>query len=160
MMSRMRCSGRSNAVPSRPSTTCGPDAPSPSTNRPPDSAERESAVRAAIVAVGEEICKIPDPRVILVVTAARYPSAETASAPHASATQQQSTPSRSDSRTNVDTSSQPAPGFDIWMAVRNVMTDTQGTRPTPQRLPPGHTSGHASAPFPVRDALRGCTPRP
>ena len=50
MYSRVRASGLANDWPYQPSTTCGPDTPSPSTNRPPD---RWSIVSAAMaVAVG------------------------------------------------------------------------------------------------------------
>lgn len=36
MYSRVRASGLRNGMPYQPSTTCGPDTPRPSTNRPPD----------------------------------------------------------------------------------------------------------------------------
>ena len=50
MYSRVRASGFSNVCPYHPSTTWGPDTPSPSTKRPPD---RWSMVRAAMpIAVG------------------------------------------------------------------------------------------------------------
>ena len=50
MCSRVRANGFPNLAPYQPSTTCGPDTPSPRTCRPPD---RWSSVRAAIAhAVG------------------------------------------------------------------------------------------------------------
>jgi hypothetical protein len=50
MYSRVRASGLANGCPYQPSTTCGPETPSPRTKRPP---ERWSMVIAAIaVAAG------------------------------------------------------------------------------------------------------------
>ena len=45
-VSRMRASGRLNETPCRPSITCGPEAPSPSRNRPPDRLDSVIAVWA------------------------------------------------------------------------------------------------------------------
>ena len=42
----MRASGRLNETPCRPSITCGPDAPRPSRNRPPDRLDSVIAVWA------------------------------------------------------------------------------------------------------------------
>ena len=61
MYSRVRASGFANGIPYQPSTTCGPDTPSPRMKRPP---ERWSIVIAAIaVAAGwrADICTIAVP---------------------------------------------------------------------------------------------------
>ncbi len=83
--SRVRASGFGNGIPYQPSTTCGPDTPSPSTKRPP---ERWSRVRAAIaVAVG---CRAESwirsvPRRIRDVRDPHQASGVSASEPHDSA---------------------------------------------------------------------------
>ena len=59
--SRVRASGFANGLPYQPSTTCGPDTPSPRMKRPP---ERWSIVIAAIAAAAgwrADICMIAVP---------------------------------------------------------------------------------------------------
>src|SRR5271157_3407739 len=100
MYSRIRASGFANGWPYQPSTTCGPDTPSPRITRPPD---RWSSVIAAIaVAAGvrAEICTIAVPSLILLVDAPHQASGISASDPYASAVQIESNPSRSASTTN------------------------------------------------------------
>lgn len=48
MYSRVRASGFANGIPYQPSTTCGPDTPSPRMKRPP---ERWSSVIADIAVI-------------------------------------------------------------------------------------------------------------
>ena len=80
MISRVRASGASYGTPWKPSMTCGPDAPSPRMNRPPDSLSRPTAVIAMSVGVREYSGRMLDPICALLVTAARKPMVETASA--------------------------------------------------------------------------------
>ena len=69
---------------------------------------------------GERVptCMTAEPSSIASVRAARYPSGEGASLPHASATQQMSRPSFSASRTNSVISRQFPPEPSIVVAVR------------------------------------------
>ncbi len=110
MYSRVLPSGLPHGCPCQPSTTCGPDVPSPSRKRPP---ERRSSV-AAVIAVfaGERpgICMIAEPSLIRSVCAASQPRTLTASVPHASATQTESKPSRSASCTSGNRSAGFVPG--------------------------------------------------
>ncbi len=53
MVSRVRPSGLSYALPCQPSTTCGPDAPRPMTARPPETASSPAAVWAMRAGVRE-----------------------------------------------------------------------------------------------------------
>jgi hypothetical protein len=81
MYSRVRASGFSNGIPYQPSTTCGPDTPSPITKRPP---ERWSSVMAAIAAaVGwrAESCMIAVPSLIRSVLAPHQASGVSTSEP-------------------------------------------------------------------------------
>ena len=82
-------------MPYQPSTTCGPDTPRPSTNRPPD---RWSIVIAAIaVAAGwrADICVIAVPSRTRSVAAPHHASGVSPSEPYASAVQIESNPRRS-----------------------------------------------------------------
>src|SRR5690348_10896365 len=92
MYSRVRSSGRGYGCPYQPSTTCGPDAPSPRMNRPFD---RWSSVIAAIaIAAGvrAEICAIDVPSLIRDVFAPHQASGVSASDPYASAVHIESNP--------------------------------------------------------------------
>ena len=59
--SRVRASGLSNRTPCQPSETCGPETPSPSRNRPPDSVSRVAAVIAVMAGVRAGIWKTAEP---------------------------------------------------------------------------------------------------
>ena len=69
MYSRIRASGLANGCPYQPSTTCGPDTPSPRISRPPDRWSRVSAAIAVAAGVRAEICTIPVPSLIRSVSA-------------------------------------------------------------------------------------------
>ncbi len=100
MYSRIRARGLANGWPYQPSTTCGPETPSPRISRPP---ERWSSVIAAIaVAAGvrAEICTIAVPSLIRSVCEPHQASGINASEPYASAVQIESNPSRSASCTD------------------------------------------------------------
>ena len=93
--SRVRASGFGYGWPYQPSTTCGPEAPSPRMNRP---FVRWSIVIAAIaIAVGVRAasCAIDVPRWILDVCEPHQASGVSASEPYASAVHAESNPSRS-----------------------------------------------------------------
>jgi hypothetical protein len=101
--SRVRASGFSNGRPYQPSTTCGPDTPTPRMKRPP---ERWSIVIAAIAAAAgwrADICMIAVPSLTLVVFAPHHASGVSTSDPYASAVQIESNPSRSASATASST---------------------------------------------------------
>ena len=51
IVSRVRCTGRSNGTPCQPSITCGPLAPIPRISRPSDTAWTPCAVIASIAGV-------------------------------------------------------------------------------------------------------------
>jgi hypothetical protein len=93
--SRVLASGLPNAWPCQPSTTCGPDTPSPSRNRPPDSPSRVIAVIAVMAGVRAGICMMPVPTWILSVRAAIQAAGATASEPYASAVHTEAYPRRS-----------------------------------------------------------------
>ena len=84
-----------NGTPYQPSLTCGPLSPSPSRKRPSLSTSSDTAAIAVAVARRAGICIRPEPRPIRSVLPASSPSTETASWPHASATQAESSPRRS-----------------------------------------------------------------
>ena len=67
----MRGIGLSYGTPWKPSITCGPDAPRPSTKRPSLTKSRPAAVCAMHDAVRENTLRMPEPIVIVVVLAAR-----------------------------------------------------------------------------------------
>ncbi len=80
----------------------------------------DKVIAAWAMAIGVRVPSwmIPDPSRIRSVRAARYPRADGASDPHASATQQMSSPSCSASRTNSTVSGQLPPDASIVVAVR------------------------------------------
>jgi hypothetical protein len=81
MYSRVRASGLPNGWPYQPSTTCGPDTPSPRMKRPP---ERWSSVIAAIAAaagVRADICMIDVPSRMFLVDAPHQASGVSTSEP-------------------------------------------------------------------------------
>ena len=84
MYSLVRPSGLPYATPCQPSITCGPDGPTPSRNRPPDSAFSVIAVIAAQDGVRACICMIAVPALIFVVRASTQATGDTASVPQAS----------------------------------------------------------------------------
>src|SRR3954451_15190364 len=101
MYSRVLASGFGYGWPYHPSTTCGPDAPRPSTNRPP---LRWSRVNAAIaVAAGgrADIWMMVVASRTREVPEAYQASGATASEPYASAVHTESRPSRSASATSA-----------------------------------------------------------
>lgn len=95
--------------------------------------ERVIAARAIAAGVRVASWMIPEPSSILSVRAARYPSGEGASEPHASATQQMSIPSRSASVTKSTVSRQLPPEASIVVDVRI----TRPALPEPGRPRPG-----------------------
>ena len=85
MYSRVRANGLGKRCPYQPSTTCGPDTPSPRMCRPP---ERWSSVNEAIahaVGVRADSCTTEVPSRIRVVSRPHHASGVNASDPHASA---------------------------------------------------------------------------
>jgi hypothetical protein len=88
--SRVFVSGFPHGSPCQPSTTCGPDVPSPSRKRPPESRSSVAAVIAAFAGVRPGIWRIAEPIFNVVVVAAIQLSTLTASVPHASAAQAES----------------------------------------------------------------------
>ncbi len=74
MYSRIRASGLANGWPYQPSTTCGPDTPSPSTIRPPLRWSSDIAAIAVAAGVRAEICMIAVPRRIRCVAAPTRPA--------------------------------------------------------------------------------------
>ena len=99
MVSRIRVKGRAKGTPWRPSTTWGPEAPRPSMNRSSVTRCRVRATIAVLAADRAPTWKIPEPKIMRSVCWDRAAIGEAASPPQASATQQQSTPSRSASVT-------------------------------------------------------------
>src|SRR5690242_426863 len=98
--SRVRASGFANGSPYQPSTTCGPETPSPSTNRPPD---RWSIVSACIaVAAGDraESWTTDVPSRTRDVAAPHQASGVNASEPQDSAVTTASNPASSAARTS------------------------------------------------------------
>jgi hypothetical protein len=87
-----RPTGGGRARRANPSTTCGPDTPSPSSSRPPDSCCSVAAVMAVAAGVLAAICAIAVPSRSREVVAAMKPSGVNASAPHPSAVQSESWP--------------------------------------------------------------------
>jgi hypothetical protein len=65
--SRVRANGFGYGWPYQPSTTCGPDAPSPSTNRPPERWSIVIAAMAAAAGVRAEICMMLVPSLMVLV---------------------------------------------------------------------------------------------
>ena len=79
--SRVRASGFGNGWPYQPSTTWGPDTPSPRIRRPPDRWSSVAAVIAAQAGVRAEICMSPVPSLIVDVFAPIHASGEMTSEP-------------------------------------------------------------------------------
>ena len=77
--SRMRWMGLRYGTPCQPSTTCGPDAPSPMMKRPPEIACRVIAVMAVLAGVRPTACMMPGAEFIVFVLPARKASGVTAS---------------------------------------------------------------------------------
>ena len=93
MYSRVRASGFLNGIPYQPSTTCGPDTPSPRMKRPP---ERWSIVIADIAVIAgcrADICVIAVPSFNFDVSEPHQASGVSPSEPYASAVQIESKPS-------------------------------------------------------------------
>src|SRR5262249_54012678 len=88
--SRVLPSGLPKACPCQPSTTCGPDTPSPSRNRPPESASKVIAVIAVAAGVRPAICMIAVPTWMRCVRAAIHVAVVTASEPYDSDVQTES----------------------------------------------------------------------
>ena len=70
MYSLIQVSGLSKDTPCHPSTTCGPDVPSPKMKRPPESASRVIAVIAVFAGERPGSCMIDVPSLSFVVCAA------------------------------------------------------------------------------------------
>ncbi len=149
-VSRIRASGWPNGTPCSPSITCGPEAPRPSRNRPLEMFDKVIAARAMAIGVRVPSWMIPEPSSMRSVRAARNPSAEGASDPHASATQQMSRPSFSASRTNSTVSGQLPLEASIVVAVRI-------TPPPASRRRPHHAAARAA---PAVRITRTRCPRP
>jgi hypothetical protein len=79
--SRVRSRGFGNGAPYHPSTTCGPETPSPRVNLPPDNASRVAAVIAVAAGVRADSCTSPVPSLMRVVRAAYHVSGVNASEP-------------------------------------------------------------------------------
>ena len=79
--SRVRVSGLPHASPCHPSATCGPDVPSPSRTRPPESRSSVATVAAVVAGVRAGICMIAVPSLTFVVRPPTHASGETASEP-------------------------------------------------------------------------------
>jgi len=95
MYSRVRASGCPNGRPYQPSTTCGPDTPIPSRDRPSDSASSVIACIAIVTGLRADICAMPVARLMRDVCAAAHTSGENASELHDSPVQIESNPSAS-----------------------------------------------------------------
>ena len=93
--SRVRPRGLPHATPCQPSTTCGPEVPSPSSTRPPESWSSVATVITVIAGERAGICMIAVPIPICSVVAAIQLATVTASAPQASDVHEEWNPSRS-----------------------------------------------------------------
>ena len=93
MYSRVRASGFGYDWPYQPSTTCGPDAPSPRITRPFDRWSRVIALIAVDAGVRAEICTTDVPSLMRDVAAPHHASGVNASEPYASAVHIDSNPS-------------------------------------------------------------------
>ena len=83
--SRVLPSGFPHSCPCQPSTTCGPEVPSPIRNLPPESMSSVTAVIAAFAGERPGSCMIAVPSFNVVVCAPSHASGVIASTPHASA---------------------------------------------------------------------------
>ena len=88
--SRIFVTGFPQGSPCQPSTTCGPETPSPRRKRPPDMRSSVAAVIAVFVGVRAGIWKIAEPTLSVVVVAASQERTVAASVPQASAAQAES----------------------------------------------------------------------
>ncbi len=79
--SRVLPSGLPYGCPCHPSTTCGPESPSPSRNRPPLIRSSVAAVIAVIAGVRAGICMIAEPKLSVSVLAMSHVSGVIASVP-------------------------------------------------------------------------------
>ena len=142
MVSRVIPSGELNRTPCQPSMTWGPLVPSPSRNRPPDSACIDIADIASSAGVRAPTCAIPVASRIRLVFAARNASGVKASYPQASATHTESAPRRSASTTKVRSSS----SIPLTATPTRMPPSVPGRRPTRasdrSADPPGGPSGH------------------
>ena len=107
--SRVFASGLPYGWPRQPSTTCGPESPNPSRNRPPLIRSSVAAVMAVIAGVRAGICMIADPPRIRSVCASSHVSGVMQSVPYASAVHTESYPSRSASCACATALPRPAP---------------------------------------------------
>jgi hypothetical protein len=82
-------------MPWNPSMTCGPEAPRPRMNRPPETLSSPTAVIASNVGVREYSGRMLEPIRTRSVLAAMNPSVDTASPEYASPVHTQSTPAAS-----------------------------------------------------------------
>src|SRR5215212_2695826 len=87
--------GLPNGAPYQPSTTCGPDTPSPSTNRPPDRWSTVSACIAQAAGDRADNCATDVPSRTREVDEPHHASGVNASDPHASAANTASKPASS-----------------------------------------------------------------
>ena len=88
----MRASGFSNGIPYQPSTTCGPDTPSPRMKRPPERWSSDIAAIAVAAGWRADICTIAVPSLIRSVFAPHQASGVRPSEPYASAVKIESKP--------------------------------------------------------------------
>ena len=79
MYSLVRSIGLPNGTPCQPSTTCGPETPTPHRKRLSDNACSDNTVIAAQAGVRAGICMMPVPALIFVVRARIQATGETAS---------------------------------------------------------------------------------
>src|SRR5690349_21554053 len=92
--------GFANGRPYQPSTTCGPDTPSPSTNRPPERWSRVRACIAQAAGVRADICTTEVPSRTRCVPDPHHANGVKASDPHASAANTASKPDSSAAATS------------------------------------------------------------
>src|ERR1700741_4578228 len=97
--SRVGASGLPNGAPYQPSTTCGPDTPSPRIARPPERWSRVSAAIAVAVGALADSCATAVPSLTCVVGAPHQASGVKTSDPHDSAANTASKPASSAART-------------------------------------------------------------
>jgi hypothetical protein len=100
MYSRVRASGLGNFWPYHPSTTCGPDTPSPRMWRPPERWSNVSDAIAHAVGVRADSCTTEVPSRSRLVAEPHHASGVKASLPHASAVNTVSKPASSAAATS------------------------------------------------------------
>ena len=79
--SRVRASGLANGCPYQPSTTCGPETPTPRMKRPPERWSMVIAAMAAAAGVRADICMIAVPSLTRSVAAPHHASGVSTSEP-------------------------------------------------------------------------------